>query len=46
MASPRSSDNARLQQVAHDAMRERGLLPDFSPAVMAEADALTHAAGR
>ena len=25
-------------------MRERGLLPDFSPAVMAEADALTHAA--
>jgi exoribonuclease-2 len=25
-------------------MRERGLLPDFSPAVMSEADALTHAA--
>ena len=38
------SPNSRLQHVAHDAMRERGLLPDFSPAVMAEADALTHAA--
>jgi len=44
MASLRSSGNARLQHVAHDAMRERGLLPDFSPAVVAEAAALTHAA--
>ena len=42
MASPRSS--SRLQLVAHDAMHERGLLPDFSPAVMAEVGALTHAA--
>ena len=43
MASPRSSSN-RLQHVAHEAMHERGLLPDFSPAVMAEVGALTHAA--
>jgi len=44
MASLRSSGNTRLQHVAHDAMRERGLLPDFSHGVMAEAAALTHAA--
>ena len=37
MTSLRSSGNARLQHIAHDAMRERGLLPDFSDAVMAEA---------
>jgi exoribonuclease-2 len=44
MAYLRSNGNPRLQHVAHDAMRERGLLPDFSPAVMAETNALTHAA--
>ena len=36
--------SSRLQHVAHDAMRERGLLPDFSAAVMAETNALAHAA--
>jgi len=40
---PRSS-SSRLQYVAHDAMPERGPLPDSSPAVVAEVDALTHAA--
>ena len=44
MATLRSNGNPRLQRVAHDAMLERGLLPDFSPAVMAETNALTHAA--
>src|SRR6476620_7519407 len=44
MASPRSSRTSRLQQVARNAMRERGFLPDFSPAVLAETGALTHAA--
>ena len=44
MASLRSNGNPRLRHVAHDAMRERGLLPDFSPAVLAEAEAFAHAA--
>ena len=43
MASSRSK-SSRLQRIAHEAMRERGLLPDFSPAVMAEADALARSA--
>ena len=44
MASPRSTGHSRLRQVARNAMRERGLLPEFSPAVMAQTEALTHAA--
>ena len=30
-----------LQKIARDAMLQRGLLPDFSPAVIAEIDAIT-----
>ena len=33
-----------LQRIADAAMHQRGLLPDFSPAVIAEADRITHAA--
>ena len=33
-------NNSRLWKVAHEAMRARGLLPDFSHEVMAEANAL------
>ena len=38
-------NNSRLWKVAHRAMRERGLLPDFSHEVIAEVNAL-HAAAR
>jgi VacB/RNase II family 3'-5' exoribonuclease len=44
MTSLGPGNNDRLRHVAQDAMRERGLLPDFSPAVIAETNALTHAA--
>jgi VacB/RNase II family 3'-5' exoribonuclease len=44
MSSSPSNGNTRLQRVAHDAMRERGLLPDFSPAVIAETRGLARAA--
>lgn len=39
----RTSDSARdqLRSIARDAMIERGLLPDFSPAVVAELKAIT-----
>ena len=33
-----------LQSIAHEAMLQRGLLPDFSPAVIAETNGITHAA--
>ena len=36
--------NSRLWKVAHEAMRERGLLPDFSHDVIAEVNALHEAA--
>ena len=44
MASVRTAGNAQLQRVAEAAMRDRGLLPTFSPAVLAETEALTQAA--
>ena len=34
----------QLTDIAHEAMLQRGLLPDFSPAVVAETDAITRAA--
>jgi hypothetical protein len=33
-----------LKSIARDAMLKRGLLPDFSPAVIAEANQITQAA--
>lgn len=39
-------DRRRLRAIAHEAMIERGLLPDFSPAVLAETDAIATAATR
>jgi VacB/RNase II family 3'-5' exoribonuclease len=44
MATPPATGNDQLQRIAHDAMLDRGLLPDFSPAVIAETDRLTAAA--
>jgi VacB/RNase II family 3'-5' exoribonuclease len=44
MTSLRPGANAQLQHVARDAMRDHGLLPDFSPAVLAETEALTQSA--
>jgi exoribonuclease-2 len=38
------SGKAQLQRIAHEAMLQRGLLPDFSPAVMAETNRMTRAA--
>jgi ribonuclease R len=38
------ADRQRLKAIAHEAMIERGLLPDFSPAVLAETDAIATAA--
>ena len=38
------ADRRRLQAIAHEVMIERGLLPDFSPAVLAETDAIATAA--
>jgi exoribonuclease II len=37
----RGMDSAQLHRIAADAMRSRGLLPEFSPQVMREAKALT-----
>ena len=34
----------KLQIIAHEAMLQRGLLPDFSPAVIAETNQITQAA--
>src|SRR5262245_26017699 len=36
MATKHGNGRRRLQIIAHEAMRQRGLLPDFSPAVIAE----------
>jgi exoribonuclease II len=45
MTPPVPNGNSRLRHIAHDAMRERGLLPTFSPAVLAEVGALARPAG-
>ena len=47
--SGRHDDSAQtgkneLQRIAHEAMLQRGLLPDFSPAVIAETNRITRAA--
>jgi len=44
MATTPGTGKDELQHIAHDAMLQRGLLPDFSPAVIAEANQLTQAA--
>jgi VacB/RNase II family 3'-5' exoribonuclease len=44
MATLRSTNHDTLQNIAHDAMLQRGLLPDFSPDVDAETSQLTQAA--
>jgi len=36
MTTDTRSNRATLQRIAHQAMLDRGLEPDFSPAVMAE----------
>jgi exoribonuclease-2 len=40
----KNAGKAQLQRIAHEAMLQRGLLPDFSPAVIAETHRLTPAA--
>jgi VacB/RNase II family 3'-5' exoribonuclease len=44
MAATHRTGKDQLQSIAHEAMLQRGLLPDFSPAVIAETDQITHAA--
>jgi VacB/RNase II family 3'-5' exoribonuclease len=44
MATTPGTGKDQLQHIAHDAMLQRGLLPDFSPAVIAETNQLTQAA--
>jgi VacB/RNase II family 3'-5' exoribonuclease len=44
MTTTHASGRQQLQQLAHAAMLQRGLLPDFSPAVIAETGRITHAA--
>ena len=44
MPTGRHFDKDDLRSIAHEAMEERGLLPDFSSAVMAEANRITKAA--
>jgi len=40
----RSTGKSELQRIAHEAMLQRGLLPDFSPAVIAESNRIARAA--
>jgi VacB/RNase II family 3'-5' exoribonuclease len=44
MATTQRTGKHELQSIAHDAMLQRGLLPDFSPAVIGETNQITHAA--
>jgi hypothetical protein len=44
MATSHGTGKAELQSIAHAAMLQRGLLPDFSPAVIAETNQITRAA--
>jgi exoribonuclease-2 len=44
MATTHGTGKDELQRIAHEAMLQRGLLPDFSPAVIAETNRITHAA--
>src|SRR5262245_43198098 len=44
MATTHGNGRRRLQIIAHKAMLERGLLPDFSPAVIAETNRIEGAA--
>ena len=39
-----SAHRAILQRIAHEAMLEKGLLPDFAPAVLAEVERIDGAA--
>jgi exoribonuclease-2 len=40
----RSTGKSELQRIAHEVMLQRGLLPDFSPAVIAETNQIARAA--
>ena len=44
MTKKHGTSRDELQSIAHQAMLQRGLLPDFSPAVIAETNQITHAA--
>jgi len=43
MTTKNRTGNDELQSIAHEAMLERGLLPDFSAAVIAETNQITQA---
>lgn len=44
MTTQNKTGNDQLQSIAHEAMLQRGLLPDFSPSVMAETSRITQPA--
>jgi len=44
MAITHRAGKDELQRIAHEAMLQRGLLPDFSPAVIAQSNQITRAA--